>query len=252
MYILQREPVEYCGSCAKTAKITHAARFQGNKCTLVRELKMIQTSYWLEQGKKNAPRQYAKDRLVMELLRPYFVPGSILELGAGVGQLSSILTGMGFDTTASDVDPEIVEFMQSQRIKSMIVDARHISQCVQTTFDNVLASGITPMINRELGVQALEDTYRSVFEVLNPGGRFIVILGTGYDYKKKFIPIKEHFPIIRKTGFTLLHYFRNQLFPSSLYSKFPKKLLAPMENTVARWIGTRYVLVCQKGLRVEG
>ena len=98
----------------------------------------------------NAARQDAKDRLFLQRMRRFLRPGTVLELGAGVGQLSMLMASMGFDVTASDIHPHLVAFMRSRGLKAEVVDARWIERTLHGPFDNVLTCGLHTLLTKDL------------------------------------------------------------------------------------------------------
>lgn len=190
-----------------------------------------------------ARRQAAKDRLFLARIQRHFRPGSVLEIGAGVGQLSQLLARMGFDVVASDIHPHLVEFMRSRGLKAEVVDARQIHEAIRGPFDNVFTSGLHTLLTKDL--EGAEDTYISAFKVLRPGGRFLIVLGNGYKPRRWATP-DMHAPLIRRSGFRLVKRFRDQVLPSTQYSRLPAWLFNALEFSIGRFLGVRNVLVIEK------
>lgn len=209
---------------------------------------MREPSSWMGELSKTTPRQLAKDRLMMRLLKDHFIPGSILEIGAGLGRLSRILAEMGFDVIASDYETALVEYMQNNGIRAVRIDATRIRKFLDRNFDNVLCSSISTFIYPDLGPRPMQDTYAAVYDILNPGGKFVVILGTGNDIKGEYTPINDHFRAIRHSGLSMHSFFRNQLLPSPYYGKLPAGLLMFLEKSLAGLVGHRYVMILEKKL----
>lgn len=190
-----------------------------------------------------AARQAAKDRLFLQWTRGLFRPGTVLELGAGVGQLSLLLHAMGFDVTASDIHPHLVAFMRTQGLKAEVVDARQIEQVLPGPFDNVLTCGLHTLLTKDL--EGAAETYRSTFRMLREGGRFITILGNAYP-RPRWCTVKDHLPIIASTGFQIVKRFRDQALPSTWYARLPRSVLHAVDATAGRLLGVRSILVLER------
>jgi len=191
----------------------------------------------------NAARQEAKDRLFLRRIRRFLRPGTVLELGAGVGQLSSLLASIGFDVTASDIHPHLVAFMRSRGLEAEVVDARWIERTLRGPFDNVLTCGLHTLLTKDL--EGAEDTYRSVFDVLRPGGRFVIVLGNGRPVPH-WCTLDDHLPLIAKIGFQIVTRFREQVLPSVWYGRLPWLLLWAAEATLGRLLGVRNNVVLER------
>lgn len=188
----------------------------------------------------NAARQDAKDRLFLRRMRRFLRPGTVLELGAGIGQLSTLMAAMGFDVTASDIHPHLVAFMRSRGLKAEVADARSIERTLRGPFDNVLTCGLHTLLTKEL--EGAEETYRSAFSVLRPEGRFVIILGNGRPVPH-WCTIEDHLPLIANTGFEVVSRFREQVLPSVWYGRLPRLLLWAADATAGRRFGVRNTLV---------
>lgn len=197
----------------------------------------------------NAARQDAKDRLFLRRIRRFLRPGTVLELGAGVGQLSALLASMGFDVTASDIHPHLVAFMRSRGLTAEVVDARSIERALQGPFDNVLTCGLHTLLTKDL--EGAEQTYTSTFKVLRPGGRFVVILGNGRPVPH-WCTLEDHLPLIAKAGFEIRSRFREQVLPSVWYGRLPRLLLWGADATAGRLFGVRNTLVLGRPASPEG
>lgn len=186
-----------------------------------------------------ADRQRAKDALFVEMLGPYFVAGPILEIGAGCGQISELLAHRGFNVTASDVQPFLVEHIRSRGVRARIVDALRLRETIDQSYANILAGGLSTLITPDLDVVRL--TYESVAAALPPGGRFIFVLPNlrGEPWSKP----GDHVRIARESGLDLVARFRHQVLPSSGYRRLPAPLLRFADRTVGRVVGIRVVLV---------
>jgi SAM-dependent methyltransferase len=186
-----------------------------------------------------ARRQRAKDVLFIDTLTPYFRPGPILEIGAGCGQLTELLSAKGLDVTASDLQPFLVDYMVSRGLRARIVDALNLAQALDRPYENVLAQSISVLITPNLAT--VRETYESVYAALPTGGRFIFILPSLWG--EPWSRAKDHLRIAQESGFELVHRFRHQILPSSGYRKLPAGLTRAMDATIGRVLGIRWVFV---------
>lgn len=187
--------------------------------------------------------QRAKDEQFIEILNKYLKPGTVLEIGAGYGQLSEILKNNGYDVTSSDVQPFFIDLMKSKGLNALFVDALDIFNCTKATYTNILAQGPSPLITSDLSI--VEKSYRSVFEALNDGGRFILIFAHAYGFNN-FCSINNHLEIIKKVNFQTIDIFKHQVFPSSFYGKINLSLVKLIESSLGKLLGIRYVIVLEK------
>jgi|DewCreStandDraft_4_1066084.scaffolds.fasta_scaffold10583_3 SAM-dependent methyltransferase len=197
----------------------------------------------LEQMKQDARRQFAKDSLFIRSLRSYFSPGPILEIGAGVGQLSLILQTLGFTVLASDIQPWMVEYMRTLGLNAQQIDCLNIYEATGQTFPNILAQGPSPFVTNSLHIVA--SAYQSVFDALADKGRFIFIFPDSAD-RSRYSRLADHWPIIAKTGFRLIRHFRHQVLPSHFYRYVNTAIHALLENSLGRLIGIRNILILEK------
>jgi len=186
-----------------------------------------------------ARRQRAKDRLVVEKLADCFRPGSILEIGAGCGQLTELLRQRHLDVTASDVQPFFVEYMVARGLPALILDALDLSAGIVKPYDNIFSQSISTLINPD--PETIRRTYESVRAALNPGGRFVFILPSRWG--KHWSNASDHQLIAEVTGLVLLRKFRNQALPSPLYARLPISALRNIEGSIGRVVGVRWILV---------
>jgi SAM-dependent methyltransferase len=193
----------------------------------------------LPQMIATAARQHAKDALFVEELEPWFVPGPIFEIGAGCGQISELLQSRGFDATASDIQPFLVEYTASRGVPARIADALNLREGLDRPYPNMLGTGTSTLITPDLAV--VRQTYESIAAALPAGGRFIFVLPSlwGEPWSKP----RDHIGIARETGFDLTARFRHQVLPSSAYGRLPRPLLRLIERTIGRVVGVRTVLV---------
>jgi SAM-dependent methyltransferase len=186
-----------------------------------------------------AARQRPKDALFVEELAPYFVPGPILEIGAGCGQLSELLAAKGFDVTASDIEPFLVDYIASRGVPARVVDALNLAAGMDRPYANVLGGGPSTLITPDLAI--VRQTYESVAAALPSGGRFIFVLPSlwGEPWSKP----RDHKRIARESGLDLVTSFRHQVLPSTAYRRAPRAILRLIERTIGRLAGIRTVFV---------
>jgi SAM-dependent methyltransferase len=184
-------------------------------------------------------RQRAKDQIFVETLATTFVPGRVLEIGAGCGQLSELLQARGRPVTPSDIAPFLVEYMSSRGLKPITVDALDITAGIDRPYENVFAQGLSTLITRD--EPTIAQTYRSVHQALTPGGRFVFILPAGW--RERWSDANVHLRLGQAAGLRVVRRFRHQALPSRLYSRLPRPVLRLIDATVGRVLGARWVFV---------
>lgn len=192
---------------------------------------------------RNAERHIHKDRLFVRLLFRFLRQGTILEIGAGVGQISHLLHNAGFDVIASDIQPWMVDYMRSIGLNAQILDCLKIVEITNSRFPNIVAQGPSPFITSDLKVVA--KAYQAVYDALIDGGRFIFILPVFRDLTK-FSSMDDHWPIIRQVGFATVAWFRHQILPSRAYRFMPPFLHDLIERTIGSVLGTRHIIVLER------
>ncbi len=187
-------------------------------------------------------RQAAKDDFFLSELEACLVPGTLLELGAGVGQLARKLQERGYDVVASDLEPFFVEHMKALGLKALVIDAIDVAAGTDRTFDNIYTQGVSPIVQKNLS-RTLK-TYESASRALRVGGRFIVIHGGAYD--RRYNRIRDHYPLFAQAGFRLIRHFRHQMLPSAWYRHLNTFVYTMIEGGLGRHMGLRNVLVLEK------
>ncbi len=191
-----------------------------------------------------AKRQAAKDEVIWSLLSNHLVPGKVLELGAGVGQITELLINMGRTVVSSDYAEFFVTHMLRQGLNAHQVDATQIGQAGLGSFPNIICQSITPFVTTDYSV--VERSYRSVYETLEANGRLVLIHAMNKHYAQLPGCMADHKKLCEAAGFTNVQVFRNQLLPSAAY-RAPLNLLArPLEKLFARSFGMRFVVVASK------
>lgn len=195
---------------------------------------------WLQIAK----RQAGKDRIVWAALAKHLIAGKVLELGAGVGQISALLIEFGHTVVCSDYAEFFVDHMKSIGLDAHRIDATDIKSAGLGQFPNIVCQSITPFITTDYSV--VERAYQSAYETLLPGGRLVLIHAMVKDYKKLPRVMGEHDAVCRKVGFKDVQVFRNQLLPAAAY-RAPISLAAkPLEYALGKRWGIRFVVVASK------
>jgi hypothetical protein len=189
-----------------------------------------------------ARRQRAKDAIFLKLLIPYLRHGPILEIGAGCGQLSELLSAKGLDVTASDIQPFLVEYMSSRQLDARILDATNLSPALDRRYENILAQSISVLITLDLAM--VKRTYESVHAALPPRGLFVFILPSWW--RAPWSRAADHLRIADEAGFTCIHRFRHQILPSSFYGHLPVTFLRAIDVSIGRILGIRWVFIFER------
>jgi SAM-dependent methyltransferase len=189
-----------------------------------------------------AQRQAAKDRILIPALARHFVAGRVLELGAGVGQLSKLLIGLGHKVVPSDYAGFFIDYMRKDGLEAHRVDATDIRAAGLGQFENIFCQGIPPFITSDYAI--VKRTYASVLDALTPAGRLVQIHPEAWAHVGRVMA--DHLRLCREAGFTQVKAFRNQLLPSTGYVA-PFSLLArPAEALFGPSLGSRFVIVASR------
>lgn len=191
-----------------------------------------------------ARRQSKKDRVLIPALFRYFYPnGSVLELGARVGQLSQLIKNSGYRVVASDYHQCFVDHMRSIGLDAYRVDAMDIAAAGLGQFDNIFSQSISPLTTRDLDM--VQRTYISMWKSLLPGGRLVMIHGACRRWEIE-AQMRRHIRVAGRCGFEKVWAFRNQILPSGAYGLLPTSLSNGLEERLGRRWGTRFILIAQK------
>lgn len=178
-----------------------------------------------------AEHQAPKDKVLFPRMTSWFIRSEpVLEIGAGVGQLSLLAQESGFTVHASDYEAAFVDVLKSRDLTASQVDARAISDAFEpdTRWATVFSQGASPFVTADLDI--VESAYQSVFDALRPGGRFVLLVARTSD-PGRFSKIGDHSELIGRIGFRELHRERNQALKSPWYrypgSGLVERLLAP-------------------------
>lgn len=192
-----------------------------------------------------ARRHHIRDELFLKWLGQYFVPGLVLEIGAGCGQLSKILMERGYPVIASDNADFFVDYMKQSGIDAIIVDALNIKHCYQESVHNILTQGLSPLVANDLSVVRM--TYLSIFEALESGGRLIFIFPTvRRKAQNRYSLLKQHYPLFTEAGFKVVCIRRHQCVPPGLYTMANRHVLNFFDFSIGRLLGIRHIIVLQK------
>jgi SAM-dependent methyltransferase len=190
-----------------------------------------------------AQRQAAKDRVLARAIVEQFVPGRVLELGGGSGDLAVLLRSLGVDIVTSDYHEFFVAHQRSLGLEAYRIDATNISAAGLGPFANIFAQSITPFITEDFHVVLA--AYRSAFDALQPGGRLVLIHAMD---RWRDVPqvMARHASVANRAGFSIVRSFRQQVLPSSLYAGVARWPALVLERLFGGVLGARFVLVAQK------
>lgn len=221
----------------------YAARCVGSKRRWEHPLAIEYDGDAVERWIEITERQRAKDRLFVERVERYLRPGSILEIGAGCGQLSQFLRERGHDALATDLSQAFVDYMLSRGMPAARVDALDIRRYIEQPVDNIVAQGLSTLVSRDL--RMVERTYRACYAALRPRGRMLWIFPNAYG-SKKWSSVSQHREIISKVGFAKVAEFRDQIMPARFYETLPRSVAYWIETLPGRFFGIRSIFVLEK------
>ncbi len=200
----------------------------------------------LRERVRTGTRHELRDRQFLRSLAQYFRPGSILEIGASTGHLSVILKEYGYDVTASDVTPKLVEAIVSRGLKATLVDAtKDIPAQTGCRFSNILAQSVGPLFYRNR--EQVLTTLRCIHDALEPSGRFICIGPYARHQPGRFFSPREQIEIARASGlFRMVVCYPHQIMPPSFYRPWNARLLNVLDHTLAHIASIRLVWVLER------
>ncbi len=208
--------------------------------------------YFSEQALRDwtaiAEKHRIRDEYFLGILRRYFRPGPILEIGAATGNLAAILKERGYDITASDISPRFVAAIAARGVPALRVDAaRDIRMQTGRGFANVLGQNVIPLIRRDRAL--LLAALSAIHGVLDSSGRLICISArTGRCPKPgAFFHPREQLEIMKHSGlFRVVRIFPHQVIPTGLYRRWNAPLLNFADFKLARLAAVRLVSVMEK------
>lgn len=187
-----------------------------------------------------ATRQAAKDQILIPRLARQFVPGRILELGSGAGQIARILIRLGYPVLGSDYAQFFVDHLRRNGLPAERVDATDITAAGVGRFANIFSQSITPFITTDESV--ISRAYRSSVDALMPGGRFVMIHAMA-PRSELAATIRQHRRLAEAAGLTQVRIVREQLLPSIGYRPPFTPVAAVLESALGPWLGSRFTLV---------
>jgi SAM-dependent methyltransferase len=197
-----------------------------------------------------ARRQEIRDSVYWAELAGFLKPGSVLELGSAIGQVSEFLNRRGFRAVGSDFFGFFVEDMKRRGLEAYEIDATNIqaSPVGDRQFDNVIAQSLSPQLR--INLEMTDAVYRSVEKALVPGGRFIftaALYPFWPDKAKIYYTFEKHLEnIARHPGFRVVAAFRYQWMPTWMYRHWNKHLLHFIDYRLARFLCMRGVFVLER------
>lgn len=190
--------------------------------------------HWIATAERQAP----KDRILLPRIARLLQAGPVLELGSAVGHIARLIQAEGHEVLASDYAPFFVDYMTKQGLKAVRIDATDIRASGLPPYPNIFAQSISPFITTDLEVVAR--AYRSVFDALPPGGRFVLIHAMA-PRSEVAQTMRDHERLARAAGFEMLALRRDQLLPTAAYARLPG-VAAVLESAFGAQLGSRFVL----------
>jgi SAM-dependent methyltransferase len=190
-----------------------------------------------------AERQHYKDvRLFLPLLELFPKTAKVLEIGAGVGQLSALVKSVGFEfVVASDIEPNFVNYMKQNGINARLIDILDINSYSDgIAWDIIFSQGASPFLTGDMTV--VEQAYRSIYKALSPGGVFLYI-GPRHMDPESYCRPSDHKEIYLACGFKEKLLLRQQALPAHWY-RYGLSMVA--EDLFGRFWGVRDVFVLEK------
>jgi ubiquinone/menaquinone biosynthesis C-methylase UbiE len=134
-----------------------------------------------------------------EFLRMY-AKGSVLEVGAGTGEMSHFLVEHGCHVTATDISSKMVEQIKHKlSIEAVVADAEHLP-FPDASFDTVVGAEMIYYLDHP------EVFIREAYRVLRPGGR--ILLSSANDTMRIYDRLRA---LLRVIGFGDATYFDDKI-----------------------------------------
>ena len=195
----------------------------------------------VKKWSKIAKLQHCRDKIIIKTLLPYFRKGVTLEIGAGVGQISNLLSGYGLVVIASDYSDKFITHMQKEQLSTIKANAMNLKPDLKDfSPDNVYAQGLSTLI--QTNCDGLKETYQSVYDILKNQGRFIIIHPNHKDWNH----INDHYKVFLSVGFKVVKVWRQQMMPSQFYCYIPEIIVLFLEKIIGRLLGKRSIIVLEK------
>ncbi|HEY1478863.1 MAG TPA: class I SAM-dependent methyltransferase [Gaiellales bacterium] len=224
------------GVALRDARLTHSAKGTRMKVYAPEAYVASELDEWIEVGQ----RQAAKDRVLIPRIASSFVPGRVLELGAGAGQTTLLLRELGWDVVPSDFADFFVDHLEQIGLPALHVDATDIAAAGLEAFPNIFCQSITPLITSDVNI--VGRSYRSILEALEPGGRLVEIHAMAGRHELR-ATMRMHRAEAEKAGFENVRIVRNQLLPSIAYREPMTPFASLAERVFGRFLGDRFVLI---------
>jgi 2-polyprenyl-3-methyl-5-hydroxy-6-metoxy-1,4-benzoquinol methylase len=142
----------------------------------VKNIQAFYDNYAARESTRLERHQLERD-VTWRYLDKYLPPGgNILEIGAATGAYTIPLARRGYDVTAVDLSPKLLEICQKrvaeeqleEKVTCLAADARDLSKVRNRLFDAVLMMGpLYHLVEKEDRETALEEAYKK----LKPGGK---------------------------------------------------------------------------------
>lgn len=171
---------------------------------------MTEQEYWDKAAESNNLRndwicdKNVSDKQCLDLILPYLKPGTILDLGCGIGRLTQ-----GYGT---DISPKMLEIaMKLHPDNEYVLGDGHNLPYPDETFDNIFSMAMFQHTPNKTKQTYIKEVYR----VLKPGGVFRVQFVTSGDiapFSKPVIPYRMTSWVI-DTGFELGNCQEGLIYP---------------------------------------
>lgn len=170
---------------------------------------MYNWAEFLQKGNRNIFTQSLSARRLVEIIIGSVPKGSnILEVGCGTALSSLILADCGFDVTASDTDPKVLEDASkrisslNQPVKLVKADILSLSSYFkEKSFDLVFSKGVMEHFNDEEAIRGLKEqgkiARKVIFHIPNSNSK-----ANGNHFgDERFLSNKKWVSLIKEAGF---------------------------------------------------
>ncbi|SOC02770.1 methyltransferase family protein [Ureibacillus xyleni] len=176
-------------------------------------------------------RIFPLNPVALNFVANHFQKGeSILDIGAGTGNMAIALANEGYNVSASEPDQEMVEWIRSKAKESRLAIYTQTMleiNLINGSFDGILCIGNT--LPHLQNLKEIEDFLEKCINKLNPGGKLILQL---VNYDQVLSNDNFSFPVIEKEDFT----FTRNYMKKEDHILFTTKLKGEdleTENTIA-------------------
>jgi SAM-dependent methyltransferase len=178
--------------------------------------------------------------------------GHLLDWGCGMGQMTYLLRGRGFDVVPYDIAATVETLPDLPLTRGLeIIRGSHPTNLpfADSSFDAVLSCGVLEHVDEYTGTGNEQRSLAEIHRVLRPNGRFVIYqlpqertwqeaitrtLGLGYAHPRRFTA-RQIRSILHESGFEVLSLRRNNMLPKNLtaipealrefYSRFARTLI---------------------------